>query len=190
MNTTARTTTALIAITATGVLALAGCGSSADETPTTATDETAITMTDAWVKSADEGMSAAFGVIENESDEAVTVTSVSTPASTMVELHETVENDAGVMTMREIEGGFVIEPGASLTLEPGADHIMLMDLTKPLVAGETVEFTVTLADESTYVFSAPVKDFTGANEVYESDMEHGDMNHDDSDDDSHDDMDH
>jgi len=130
-------------------------------------------MTDAWVKSAESGMSAAFGEIENEGTEEVTVVSATTEASSMLELHETLENEAGEMVMRQIDGGFVIPAGASLSLAPGGNHIMLMDLTAPLKAGEEVTFTLTFSDDSTFAFTAPVKDYSGANETYDS----GEMDH-------------
>ena len=75
----------------------------------------------------------------------------------MLELHETVENETGEMVMRQIEGGFTIPAGGSLALEPGGNHIMLMDLTSPLMAGDEVTFTLTFADDTTYEVTAPVK---------------------------------
>ena len=160
---------------AVAALALAGCAS----TPAPAAEPVpagdAVQITDGWVKSADEGMSAAFGELTNSSDEDITVVSAETAASSMLELHETVENEAGEMVMRQIEGGFVIPAGGSLALEPGGNHIMLMDLTVPLQAGDEVTFTLTFSDDSTYSFTAPVKDYSGANENYEGgeiDMDH------------------
>lgn len=159
----------LLAATA---LTLTGCAST---TPSTADEPVpageAVTITDGWVKSADEGMSAAFGELANSSDEDVAVVSATTAASSTLELHETVENEAGEMVMRQIEGGFVIPAGGTLTLEPGGNHIMLMDLTAPLKAGEEVTFTLTFSDDSTFEFTAPVKDYSGANETYEGDSE-------------------
>lgn len=113
MNT--RTTRVRIgALLTVSLLALAGCAS----TPATSTDEAelpaaeAISISDAWVKSAEVGMSAAFGELTNDSDADITVVSVSSPASSMLEPHETVENESGQMVMREIEGGFVDRSGA------------------------------------------------------------------------------
>lgn len=150
-------------------LALTGCASttSTAEPATSAADT--VTVTDVWVKSAESGMSAAFGELTNDGEADVTVVSAETGASAMVQLHETVTDDAGEMVMREIDGGFVIPAGGSLTLEPGASHIMLMDLTSPLVAGDEVTFTLTFSDDSTVEFTAPVKDYSGANENYEGD---------------------
>lgn len=151
-----------------GTLLVTGCtAQTAESAPTTSTIE----VTDAWVKAADSGMSAAFGDIRNSGAADVTVVSAETEASTMLELHETIENDAGMMVMREVDGGFVIPAGESLTLEPGGDHLMLMDLTTPLVAGDEVTFTLTFSDASTAQFTAVVKDYSGANETYE-DIDH------------------
>lgn len=179
MNTTAsQHITRLLAVAAVSLLALTGCA--ADNGPTaekTAPAGDVVTIDDAWVKAADEGMSAAFGTLVNSGDEDVTVVSVTSEASSMLELHETVENEAGEMVMREIEGGFVIPAGGELPLEPGANHIMLMDLAAPLKAGEEATFTLTFSDDSTYEFTAPVKDYSGANENYESGDEHEGMDH-------------
>lgn len=193
MNTTTHTTSSrptakrgrvtlprFASLIAVSMLALSGCAATGAATPTeSAPAGDTVTIEDGWVKSADEGMSAAFGTLVNDGDQDVTVVSAESPASSMLELHETVENEAGEMIMREIEGGFVIPAGGSITLEPGADHLMLMDLTGPLKAGDTVSVTLTFSDDSTYEFEAPVKDYSGANE-----------NYDDGDDDEHEGMDH
>lgn len=154
-----------LAVVAAAALLLAGCAAPAPQAQV-AVESDSVSIADAWVKSADEGMSAAFGVLSNDGDADVTIVSASTEASPMVELHETVANDAGEMVMQPKEGGFVVPAGGTLTLEPGANHIMLMGLARPIVAGDEVSFTLTFADGSTYTFTAPAKDFTGANENY------------------------
>jgi copper(I)-binding protein len=163
-------------------LALAGCGTTAGASPDGADGAAepagqSVTLADGWVKAADSGMSAAFGELTNAGPDDVTVVSATTEASSMLELHETVENESGEMIMREIEGGFVIPAGDTLTLAPGGSHIMLMDLTDPLEAGEEATFTLTFADDSTFEFTAPVKDYSGANENYvggDAEMDMGD----------------
>ena len=175
---TVKTLPRLAAVLAVSLLALTGC--TGEKSPADAVSAPAgdvVTIQDAWVKSAAEGMSAAFGTLSNSGDEDVTVVSVASEASPMIELHETVENDAGEMVMRQIEGGFVIPAGGTLALEPGANHIMLMGLAAPLTAGDEVTFTLTFSDDSTYEFTAPVKDYSGANENYEGGDEHQDMEH-------------
>lgn len=170
-----RTTTGIAALALLAASALTGCSTAAEaESPaSSAPAADAVTITDAWVKSADSGMSAAFGVLENTGDEDVVVTAATTTASEMLELHETVENEAGEMIMREIDGGFTIPAGGELDLEPGGNHLMLMGLTDPIAAGDEVVFTLTFADDSALEFTAPAKDYSGANETYEGDGDDG-----------------
>ncbi|MGO2749700.1 MAG: copper chaperone PCu(A)C [Pseudoclavibacter sp.] len=182
---------AAAAFLATAALALTGCtapASTATADPTAATSAAeSVTVENAWVKAADSGMSAAFGEITNTGERDATIVSVASPASTALELHETVENETGEMTMREKGGGFTIAPGETLTLEPGGNHIMLMDLPESVVAGDEVSFTLTFSDDSTLDFTAPAKDYAGANENYEdadsadtsggTEMDHSEMDH-------------
>lgn len=161
------------AIAAISTLLLAACSANTDAPETTSGPAAeSVTIADAWVKAADDGMSSAFGELHNSGADDVTVVSATTDAADMIELHETVENEAGAMVMREIEGGFVIPASGALVLEPGADHIMLMGLTGAMAAGQEISFTLTFSDDSTYEFTAPVKDYAGANESYEDDMDH------------------
>lgn len=174
-----KTTVRIGVLLTAATLALAGCSTAADASPDAAAAPAgqSVSLADGWVKAADSGMSAAFGGLTNAGSEDVTVVSATTEASSMLELHETVENETGELIMREIEGGFVIPAGETLDLEPGGNHIMLMDLTDPLEAGEEVSFTLTFSDDSTYEFTAPVKDYSGANENYvggDAEMDMGD----------------
>lgn len=169
---TLTTTPRILVIAVAALLTLSGCAGTAEAPAATSTPAgDSLSITDPWVKSAASGMSAAFGVLENASDTDITITSVSSEASQMIELHETVENDSGAMVMQEKKGGFVVPAGGSYELAPGANHIMLMGLTAPLVAGEDSSFTATLSDGSTFDFTAPAKDYSGANETYEGDMD-------------------
>ncbi|SDK88314.1 hypothetical protein SAMN05216282_11644 [Cryobacterium psychrotolerans] len=158
------------------VLTLTSCaGTAAPAAPaTTATKQAdSLAIDGAWMKAADGGMSAAFGVLENTGDEDVTIVSAATPASATVELHETVANDSGETVMQETDGGYVVPAGDSFELAPGANHIMLMGLANPVKAGDEVTFTLTLSDGSTFEFDAPAKDFSGGNESYEGDTDMG-----------------
>ena len=64
------------------------------------------------------------------------------------------------------EGGFVIEAGSSLALEPGGDHVMLMGLTAPIVSGDTINCLLRFSDASSITIEVPAKDFSGGNEEY------------------------
>ncbi len=137
---------------------LSACAQPSSEAP--------YTITDTWVKSVDSGMTAAFGVLTNNTSSTVTVVSAETSSASKVELHEVVMGDDGAMVMQPKPGGFEIAPHESLTLQPGGFHIMLMGVTEPIVAGDTVTITLTFSDDSTLTFDAIAKDFAGGNETY------------------------
>jgi len=58
------------------------------------------------------------------------------------EIHE-MSMDGGVMKMRELKDGLEIAPGATVELKPGAYHIMMMNLSRPLAKGERVKGSLT-----------------------------------------------
>lgn len=124
-----------------------------------------VSVSDAWVKAADSGVSAAFGVVRNDSSAEVTIVSASSPVSTMTQLHETTEVD-GTAKMSEV-GQLQVPANGDLTLEPGGNHIMFMALTGPVTAGQDVPITLTCLGGGTAEFSAQARTFTGANESYQ-----------------------
>lgn len=67
---------------------------------------------------------------------------VSSPDAAKGELHEMTTED-GIMRMRELPDGLALPAGQAVRLQPGGDHIMLMGLTRPLAAGDTVSLTLT-----------------------------------------------
>ncbi|TYC02628.1 copper chaperone PCu(A)C [Micromonospora sp. WP24] len=150
-------------------LAAAGCGqsSSAEPSPSASASTPAgvLGIRDPWVKAADTGMTAAFGTLVNDGNSDVTVTAAATDVSPM-ELHEMTMKD-GKMVMQPKQGGIVVKAHSSTTLEPGGDHLMLMDLKQPVKAGDQLTFTLTFADGKAQTFQAVAKPFTGAQESYD-----------------------
>ncbi|MEN3613801.1 copper chaperone PCu(A)C [Plantactinospora sp. ZYX-F-223] len=160
------------AVTVAAVLAATGCGGTADTpgaapspAPSATTDSAVFMVRDPWIKAADKGMTAAFGTLVNNTASDVTITGVSTSVSPM-ELHEMTMKD-GKMVMQPKTGGITIKAGGSHVLEPGGDHLMLMELSKPVRAGDELTFTLTFADGTTTGFTAVAKPFTGAEESYD-----------------------
>lgn len=157
--------TALLAVTA----ACADTDGPAAAMPSpAASPQPAFAVQDPWVKAADKGMTAGFGTFVNNGPADVTIVSADSPASG-VELHEMAMQD-GAMVMKPKAGGIVVKAGASHELEPGGDHLMLMDLTKPVRPGDEVAFTLAFADGTTYGFTAVAKPYTGAEESYAPSM--------------------
>ena len=158
-----------------------GTTSSAEET--SAEDDTstdALGVVDPWVKATDESMTAAFGTLTNETDAEITVVGATSDVAGVVELHEVVTDETGATVMQPKAGGFTIPAGGTHELTAGGDHIMLMDLARPLEAGEEVVVTVELSDGSTQDVTALVKPFSGADETYADGSEH--EGHEDGDD--------
>lgn len=159
-------------------LGLAGCSSPSqtEDAPSQGASDTSTeegpTLVDGWAKATD-GMSGVFGELTNPSSEDVSITSANSPAAEVVELHETVMVD-GQMKMQEVEGGFTIPANGTYTLEPGADHIMLMEMPNPLLPGEQIEVTLNFSDGTTQELMIDVREFAGANEEYEDIEGHDD----------------
>ncbi|GAA3589914.1 hypothetical protein GCM10022198_12230 [Klugiella xanthotipulae] len=156
----------LTALVAAGLLALSGCSSTPTPVETTAVAADALTVSDAWIKASDTGMTGAFGELNNSSATDITVVAASSDAAATVELHEVITGDDGNSLMQQKEGGFVVPAEGTHALEPGADHLMFMELTDKLEPGQTVSITLELSDGSTVKIEAPVKQYAGANESY------------------------
>ncbi|MDG4809559.1 copper chaperone PCu(A)C [Micromonospora sp. WMMD1120] len=166
-----RASAGILTIAALLTVGVAGCGSSepstaAQPSPSASASAAAgvLGVRDPWVKAAETGMTAAFGTLVNDGDADVIVTGVTTSVSPM-ELHEMTMKD-GKMVMQAKQGGIVIKAKSTHALEPGGDHLMLMDLTKPVQAGDELTFTLTFADGRSQQFRAVAKPFTGAQESY------------------------
>ncbi|MFJ1540638.1 copper chaperone PCu(A)C [Micromonospora chalcea] len=174
-STTSRRIPRTAALIGAAVLAasVAACGSAdATSTATPSAPSSApasaaagvLTVRDPWVKAADKGMTAAFATLANDGDTDVTITGVTTDVS-RAEIHEMAMTD-GKMAMRQKQGGVVVAARSQAALEPGGDHLMLMDLTRPVRPGDQLDITLTFADGRTQTFTAVAKPFTGAQETY------------------------
>lgn len=176
---TALAAAALLAATAP---LLSACATPPVGTPEMATEagepaEAGLMLGEGWAKAGEAGgMTGVFGTLMNGSRHDIVITGVESDAAGMIELHEVTAE--GVM--QEIEGEVVVPAGGSFELAPGANHIMLMDLTGALLAGDEVSFTIRYTSdgvESSEDFTVLVKDYAGANESYD-DGEHGSGGHD------------
>ncbi len=177
---------------AAGALTLSACGGSGDSAATTTTpaasDSSASTpaapggsatptqsgpvmVSDQWAKAipdlAAAKMTGVFATLKNTTDQPITIVSAKNSVSAHTELHETVTVD-GQPRMQPVKDGFTIEPGQTRELKPGGDHVMVMQMTKPLAVGDELTITLTTKDNQTIEFTAVARAFTGANETYVS----------------------
>jgi copper(I)-binding protein len=154
-----------IALLLASVMLLAGCAS-----------KPAIETADLWVKSSEMsmagGMTAVFGTITNNSAEDITLTGAETEVAGLVEIHEMAMID-GEMKMQQIDGGLVIPAGKSVSLEPGGNHIMLMELTKAVEAGQEISVTLRFDGADALTINGIVaKPAEGGDEEYHEGEDH------------------
>lgn len=96
----------------------------------------------AWSRPTAEGMSMGVGylTLTNVGKTADALLSASTPAAGQVEFHETTMVD-GIARMRPREQ-VEVAAGATVKLEPGGLHLMLVGLKAPLAVGSRVPLTL------------------------------------------------
>jgi copper(I)-binding protein len=82
--------------------------------------------------------------IQNSGKTADTLLGASSPAVKSVEIHQ-MSMKGDVMQMRELPKGIEIPAGGRVDLSPGGTHLMLLGLSKPLAAGDTLPLTLAFA---------------------------------------------
>jgi copper(I)-binding protein len=98
---------------------------------------------------------AAFMQFLNAGTAAQFLVDAATPAAGKVELHTHI-HDEGVMRMRRVPH-IELPPNKTVSLEPGADHIMLFELSTELKPGDRIPLTLTFGDGSSKQISAEVR---------------------------------
>jgi len=95
-----------------------------------------VEITNAWVRANAPGQSVGAAYLTLKSSQYSTFVFAETPAAGSVEIHS-MSMDNGVMKMRMLEE-LPLKAGKAEKLAPGGFHLMLLDLKKPLKAGEKV----------------------------------------------------
>ena len=116
------------------------------------------TVTDTWARPA-MGMdqpAAAYMVITNSTGQADALLSASTPAASSVEIHQTTTDASGMTAMQPI-ARLDVPAGATVKLEPGGTHLMIMGLTKPLAVGDKLELDLVFEHAGKVVVEAEVR---------------------------------
>ena len=99
-----------------------------------------ISVTGAWVRATMPGQPVGGAYMQIQSDADARLLSASSPAVPRVEIHE-MKMDGDVMRMREVKA-IDLPKGKTVSLEPGGFHIMLMNLPKPIAAGDMIPLTL------------------------------------------------
>ncbi|MFD3413651.1 copper chaperone PCu(A)C [Streptomyces cyaneofuscatus] len=127
-------------------LALAGCS--------TRSDEPELKVVGAYLPQPVSDMAAGFLVVQNSGGAADRLTSVTSPLSDDVTIHETKNQQ-----MREVTS-FEVPAGGELDLERGGNHIMFMDLKKQPKQGEKVSVELHFEKAGPITVDLPVKETT------------------------------
>jgi copper(I)-binding protein len=131
-------TQSALAVAMTIILQLAAAGAEAADY-----DVGSIHVAQPWARATPTNASvgAAYLTVTNNGAAPDRLSCTGSDAAAQCQIH-TMSMDNGVMKMRPVEGGIEIKPGATVTLKPGSDHLMLMNIKHPLEAGKTVEATL------------------------------------------------
>lgn len=103
-----------------------------------------VTVSNAWARATAPGQEVGAAYMDIKSATDATLAKVESPAADVVEIHMMSMKD-GVMEMRMLET-MSLPAGKLVKLEPGGFHLMLIDLRKPLKAGEDIAFTLHIKD--------------------------------------------
>ncbi len=104
-----------------------------------------VTAEEAWVRATVPGQNTAAAYVRLRSTEAARLLGIRTPAAARGEIHEmSMEN--GIMKMRRIPT-LALPAGRLVELKPGAHHLMLMNVAKPLKTGDKIALTLIIERE-------------------------------------------
>ncbi|WP_295218028.1 copper chaperone PCu(A)C [uncultured Brevundimonas sp.] len=144
---------------AAAALSLAACNPSepakapAAETPTATA---AVTATDAWCRPSPNGAKAGGCYVTLTAATDDRLMGGSTPRAGSLQVHE-MKTENGMMKMAELTAGLPLPADQAVALAPGGNHLMLIGLTAPLVAGETVPLTFQFASAPAITVQAQVR---------------------------------
>ena len=109
-----------------------------------------------WARIADSGAtSGAYLDIRNNDSVAITLVGVTTGDAGAAEVHETMQHD-GMAHMRP-RTDVRIPAGDVVTMAPGGLHVMLIDVRRALVIGDSVRLRLHFSDSTTVAVTAPVQ---------------------------------
>lgn len=115
-----------------------------------------ITIQDAYARASRGPSSAVFMTFKNDGkSETLLTAAVPTDICKYTELHTHIQ-EGDIFRMRKVDA-LEIPANGSLILKPGADHIMLMQLKKPLEEGQFIHVTLVFKNRPKMTIDVPVK---------------------------------
>ena len=109
----------------------------------TATEgDRSVKVANAWVRAPAPGQKAVAAYVELTSAHNAALVAAGSPVASGVEMHSS-SVEGGVMRMRAVPR-IELPAGQTVKLAPGGLHLMLVDLKKPLRAGDVVPLTLSV----------------------------------------------
>jgi copper(I)-binding protein len=101
-----------------------------------------VKVANAWVRAPAPGQKTAAVYVDLTSGEHAALVAVGSPAAERAELHS-MSTDGGVMRMRA-QPKIELPAGQTVKLAPGGKHVMLVELKRPLKAGDKVPLVLSV----------------------------------------------
>lgn len=134
-----------------------------------------VVVRDAWIRGTVQGQSATGAFMELTGKSNARLVGAASPVAKTVEVHN-MTMEKGVMKMFPVEG-VDLPAGKPVKLAPGGYHVMLMELQKPLNAGDKVPLKLTfeLANKQreTVELQVEVRDIKGTAKPEAKGQHHG-----------------
>jgi copper(I)-binding protein len=119
--------------------------------------QSGLSIKEAWIQEGPPNarVLAGFMQITNNGDKAVSITSADSDLFKSIEFHRTVHAEGMARMVKQQQ--LTIEPGATLTLEHGGYHLMLMQPARRLKRGDTVDLKLRLSSDMIMPLKMPVR---------------------------------
>lgn len=102
------------------------------------------------------GNGAVYLMMINHSDSDDVLLSASSPDAEMVHLMNSSADANGVMSMAMVDAGLPVRSGDQRILTGGADHVMLMGVTRKVTTGDLVTVTLVFEHAGSVTLTVPV----------------------------------
>ena len=103
-----------------------------------------VQVSGAWARATLPGQTVGGVYMQLRSDTPSRLVAVKSPAARAAEVHQ-MSNDGGVMRMRRVDS-LDLPAGKTMVFEPGGYHVMLLDIVRPLKAGQRVALTLVIEE--------------------------------------------
>ncbi len=135
-----------------GTVVLAGCSQEEQKTEEAASPLSA-TEGKLYLPAVEGNPGAVYFKLKNDSDRAIAVRRADVEGAARAELHDYMEYDKTEMGSI---GMVTVEPGQTVSFEPGGKHVMAFDLSPDLKPESVTSVTLTMAGGTTMSFDVDV----------------------------------